>query len=1164
MPPDSPSGFFPGTINYFSGGVSGGTYSDGSLPTTVPVYGYTATDSHGNVYVALGNPGAIYVVYGGNTIPQALLNITAAPEAGRVYQVAGFGVSGCGACEGLPLNKVAFISIQGFAIDSHDNLYYSDGESSTAGIADVVRKVDGVTSIVTTIAGQWGINNSSFSTSIGDGGPATAAVLYQPTDIKFDQFGNLFIDDTFNDVVRVVYTGTQPPPILAAEGTSAGTGQQGFIFSVAGQVTYFCTTLNGCGDGSSAIPYTGSAGLGFQFSIGVDPAGNVYIADAFSSGGPYIRVVYAGGAVPAVLDQYLNPGGGNAVTPSNGFIYPVTGYGVGSPPPQFGPCAGPGCGDGGLSADAVFGNGNLYLTLDDLGNMYVADYASHAVRKIDISGYASTVAGIDDPTQTPPATIPVPPGGPAVGTYLNAPFFLSFDAGNDLFISDSNLVWKAAPLLPQTITFPSFNPAVVTYGAGAISLSATASSGLPVQYSVTSKPSGIATLNSSQLIISGAGAVTVTASQPGSDAYAAAPSIARTLTVNPAPLTVTANNASMVQGTQVPTFAATIAGFVNGDTSSTPGAYSGAPAFTTKPKATSTSPGGTYQIIPSLGTLTSKNYSFPAANFIAGVLEITGSKSQSINFPPLSPSTVMYGHVPITLSATATSSLPVSFVLVSGPGLLSGANNAILTITGVGAIVVKATQGGDFVYAAAAPVEHTLSVSPAMLTVTGPTVTTTYGIPIDTTTFPPASITGFVGSDTESSVLTGSAQYTTVSGTPSAGTYPIAVGLGTLTLLRASAANYTFATPVNGSLVVNPAAQTINFNPIPTSATYGTQIQLTAQASSSLPVTFAVSGPASLPFNGVLQLNGVGNVTVKAVQAGNSNYLPAVSVSQNVSAIPAPLNITMSSVTREQGTPNPIFTYTVGCTLPVVGCFVLGDTDIPSVITGVPNVTTTADQSSPPGTYPITATQGTLVAPNYSFVFVNGTLTVTPPGVYTISANPSSLNIPRGQSAQTTLTITPANSYQGTVTLSCGQLPANVTCVVSPATYTFPGSQNPDGSENAAQGTVTINTSAGTIVGSAARGARNVNLAAVFFPGVLTTFLFVFARARNGRRVSLWRMMALLGASIAILCTNSCSGSKGIPTAAPGTVTVMINGDGTTPSGTGSVTASAPLVVTIQ
>jgi hypothetical protein len=197
-------------------------------------------------------------------------------------------------------------------------------------------------------------------------------------------------------------------------------------------------------------------------------------------------------------------------------------------------------------------------------------------------------------------------------------------------------------------------------------------------------------------------------------------------------------------------------------------------------------------------------------------------------------------------------------------------------------------------------------------------------------------------------------------------------------------------------------------------------------------------------------------------------------------------------------------------------------------------------------------------------VFVNGNLTVTPPGNFAIAANPTSLTIPRGQSGQSSITITPANNYQGSVTMSCGQMPANVICVVSPSTFTFPGSQNPDGSENAAQGTITINTAAGTVVGALPARNSNTNQAGLLIPGAFLGVLLLFVRRRTARWFVAGRACVLLLLGLGLFSLISCGGGTSFVTAAPGTITVSINGRGTTPSGSGDVTASAPLTVVIQ
>ena len=138
----------------------------------------------------------------------------------------------------------------------------------------------------------------------------------------------------------------------------------------------------------------------------------------------------------------------------------------------------------------------------------------------------------------------------------------------------------------QTITFQ--NPGTQLYGAAPITLTASASSGLPVTYTVASGP---ATVSGSVLMITGAGTISVRADQPGNDEWLPAPPVTDSFTVNPAVLTVTANNASMTYGGALQVLTTTYSGFVNGDGT---GVLSGSPSLTTT--ATSSSPVGVYII----------------------------------------------------------------------------------------------------------------------------------------------------------------------------------------------------------------------------------------------------------------------------------------------------------------------------------------------------------------------------------------------------------------------------------------------------------------------------------------------------------------------------------------------------------------------------------------
>ena len=1143
---DMPSGFFPGAINIFAGnGTPDGAYVNGSAPTQVSIGSAAAVtaDSQGNIYFAGDSGYTIYVVFAGGTVPPLLAAVTTqaaspvTPVAGDIYQITAVS-STCFGCytDGIVASQAYFNNITGMSFDASGNLYIAAGLNMYS-----IFEINAASTQVHVVAGQFDIQSTYSAGDTINDVPATSIQLNLPEDVKTDSFGNIYIADNGNDVALVVYSGTQPPPVLAAEGVSVTASDKGNIYTIAGQVENFCFAPGTCTDSGPAL---GSL-IGGAISLSVDASGNIYILDNFAN---TVRLIYVGGTAPPLLSAFPNP--------QTGSMYAIAGLNT-----QFTPCSAAPCGDGMTAANLQL-NQPFYLATDASGNVYIDDELDYAIRKVDTSGLVSTVAGIADPTQTPP-TIPVG-GGAATSTPLSEPLAIAFDPQDNLYIADAayNLVWKVGPSEPQTITFPRLD-SPVTYGAAQIPLDATASSGLAVQYSVTGPAIVSGSGSTASLNLTGAGSVTVTATQSGNSEFGAAPPISQTITVNKALLTVTAQSVGRVYGQPNPAFNAIYTGFVGADTQAS--SLTGQPLITTT--ATATSSVGVYPLTITQGSLASANYTF---TFVNGTLTISGSTAQTISFPPIAP--VTFGQAPLTLNATATSGLPITYAVVSGPGTISGST---LTITGGGTIVITAAQSGNNTYAQATPVTQSLIVKPALLTVTAPTLTYPFGTTINTANFPPPAITGFVGTDT-AALVTGAAQYTTnASGTPAGGTYTLTVSQGTLALVPSAAANYVLANFVAGSLTIGPASQTISTLPLPP-ITYNTLYSITASASSGLPVTFTATGPIAFlgsnvtsPATGNTSVqfyaNGIGPATLTATQAGSTNYAAAQPIVLSFVTNKAELDIQANNLIQEQGAPTPNLTYVIGANVQAgpLGGFL----DIPAIVSGIPVLTTAATPTSPPGTYPIVPSVGTLVSPVYFFKFINGTLTITQPGSFIITANPSSLTIARGMSGQATLTITPMNAYQGTITLGCGQLPANVSCVISPATYNFPGSQNADGSENAAQGTITINTQSGTVVGALPAQRSTLLQAAFLFPGAIATVFLVFARKRFMRSSSLWSLCCLMALSLGLLTVAACGGgskSSLSGNAAPGNVVVTINGSGTTPAGNASVTASVPLNVTIQ
>ena len=94
---------------------------------------------------------------------------------------------------------------------------------------------------------------------------------------------------------------------------------------------------------------------------------------------------------------------------------------------------------------------------------------------------------------------------------------------------------------------------------------------------------------------------------------------------------------------------------------------------------------------------------------------------------------------------------------------------------------------------------------------------------------------------------------------------------------------------------------------------------------------------------------------------------------------PASLVVSADNQTRGYGLSNPVFTASYSG-------FVGGETLATSGVTGNPDLSTTATNTSPAGSYPLTATMGSLSAANYSFSFVAGTLIIAPAGKVTMSS----------------------------------------------------------------------------------------------------------------------------------------------------------------------------------
>ncbi|HEY4356624.1 MAG TPA: Ig-like domain repeat protein [Acidobacteriaceae bacterium] len=219
---------------------------------------------------------------------------------------------------------------------------------------------------------------------------------------------------------------------------------------------------------------------------------------------------------------------------------------------------------------------------------------------------------------------------------------------------------------------------------------------------------------------------------------------------------------------------------------------------------------------------------------------------------------------------------------------------------------------------------------------------------------------------------------------------------------------------------------TTTFTTSASTVTYGTAITFTAtvKGAATTPSSGTVAfvsggntlGSASVGANGIASTSIVlptGTLSITAVFTPSGiGYAGSTSAPSTITVNPSVLTVTATSTSRQFGSANPAFAYTI------TG-FVNSDTQA-SAVTGAPNETTAATTNSPQGTYPITITQGTLAAANYTFTFVNGTLTVTP-AKPTITLAASSTSTYGGNSVIFTATLTSTvGTPTGTVTFYSG------------------------------------------------------------------------------------------------------------------------------------------------
>ena len=344
----------------------------------------------------------------------------------------------CGA-DGTTAASTFFGGPLGVAVDNTGNLLVADGgDGSTPRIA----KVSSGGAIITVAGACPAIPMLAppdcQSPLLGDGGPATSAILAFPEGVAVDGAGNLFIAEYVNDRIRKV-------------------SPDGIITTLAGNGTYFSA-----GDGGQAASAQMSPGR-----LALDSAGNLFLFDTsnrsirkISLDGIITTVISVGGGSGLALDgssdlfteDPTNASHAIAEVSPAGTIRRIAGSDSACGP--YDGCSGF-LGDGGPATSAQLNNPGG-LAVDAARNIFIADSQNHRVRKVTPNGIITTVAG------NSPFIMGNSPGappyfyfqggfsgddGPAVNAQLKDPVDVAVDRAGNLYIADygNNRIRRVSP-----------------------------------------------------------------------------------------------------------------------------------------------------------------------------------------------------------------------------------------------------------------------------------------------------------------------------------------------------------------------------------------------------------------------------------------------------------------------------------------------------------------------------------------------------------------------------------------------------------------------------------------------------------------------------------------------------------------------------------------------
>ncbi len=403
-------------------------YSNGSYGTPVPlgVFNHShgvAVDGSGNVYVADSDNNAVKKIpysNGSYGTPVTLGSFSfpvgvAVDGSGNVY----VGATNNNAVKRIPYSNGSygtpvtlgsgFNKPSGVVVDGSGNVYVADTSNnavkkieltidlgsaavgSTAATQTVAFSIDtagtlpALSNLDVVTQGTSGLDftlstGSTCTGTVTAGQTCTVNVAFTPTTPGL-RLGAVNLTNTSGAVLATAFlTGTGPGPLA--------TFTPGVISTVAGTGTRCSSPVRACGDGSAAT--APGANLYYPWSVALDGAGNLYIADNY--------------------DHRIRK-----VTAATGILSTAVGGGTSSSSTEA-------CDDG----SAAGAGSSLYypsgVAVDGAGNLYIADTFDYRIRKVTAAtGILSTVAGTGIQCASSPATYGDGGAATAVGANLNAP-----------------------------------------------------------------------------------------------------------------------------------------------------------------------------------------------------------------------------------------------------------------------------------------------------------------------------------------------------------------------------------------------------------------------------------------------------------------------------------------------------------------------------------------------------------------------------------------------------------------------------------------------------------------------------------------------------------------------------------------------------------------------